>query len=175
LENYQTEDGFIVPEVLRPYMGGKEFIPFKTVFFFFKIRQWRKWQINLEIPKYEFCQINSLFSLFFSLLNLMGKRGKISQRKQHSLADKLAHGNRGISKKVKKPSSTTFKLENLATKLEEAVQQNEAEVGKIQKTNRISKLDEIKRCRKVVSELKENGFEKIRMHLKNEYKVESSS
>jgi seryl-tRNA synthetase len=28
LENYQTEDGVIVPRVLRPYMGGKEFIPF---------------------------------------------------------------------------------------------------------------------------------------------------
>ncbi|KAJ3270095.1 Cytosolic seryl-tRNA synthetase [Terramyces sp. JEL0728] len=29
LENYQTEDGFNVPEVLRNYMGGKSFIPFK--------------------------------------------------------------------------------------------------------------------------------------------------
>jgi len=29
LENYQTEEGVIVPEVLRPYMGGKEFIPFE--------------------------------------------------------------------------------------------------------------------------------------------------
>ncbi|KAJ3000293.1 Cytosolic seryl-tRNA synthetase [Globomyces sp. JEL0801] len=29
LENYQTENGFIVPEVLRKYMNGKEFIPFK--------------------------------------------------------------------------------------------------------------------------------------------------
>ncbi|KAJ1551512.1 Cytosolic seryl-tRNA synthetase, partial [Nowakowskiella sp. JEL0078] len=28
LENYQTDEGVIVPEVLRPYMGGKEFIPF---------------------------------------------------------------------------------------------------------------------------------------------------
>jgi len=28
LENYQTEDGFNVPEVLQPYMGGKKFIPF---------------------------------------------------------------------------------------------------------------------------------------------------
>jgi seryl-tRNA synthetase len=28
LENYQTEDGLIVPEVLRNYMGGKSFIPF---------------------------------------------------------------------------------------------------------------------------------------------------
>ena len=28
LENYQTEDGVIVPEVLRPYMGGKSFLPF---------------------------------------------------------------------------------------------------------------------------------------------------
>lgn len=28
LENYQTEDGVIVPEVLRPYMGGKTFLPF---------------------------------------------------------------------------------------------------------------------------------------------------
>jgi seryl-tRNA synthetase len=29
LENYQTEEGVIVPEVLRNYMGGKEFIPWK--------------------------------------------------------------------------------------------------------------------------------------------------
>ncbi|KAI8804537.1 hypothetical protein BJ742DRAFT_448260 [Cladochytrium replicatum] len=28
LENYQTEDGVVVPEVLRPYMGGKEFLPY---------------------------------------------------------------------------------------------------------------------------------------------------
>jgi seryl-tRNA synthetase len=28
LESYQTPDGVIVPEVLRPYMGGKEFLPF---------------------------------------------------------------------------------------------------------------------------------------------------
>ena len=28
LENYQTEDGVVVPEVLRPYMGGKDFFPF---------------------------------------------------------------------------------------------------------------------------------------------------
>ena len=28
LETYQTEDGVTVPEVLRPYMGGKEFLPF---------------------------------------------------------------------------------------------------------------------------------------------------
>lgn len=28
LENYQTESGVIVPEVLRPYMGGLEFIPY---------------------------------------------------------------------------------------------------------------------------------------------------
>ena len=28
LENYQTPDGVIVPEVLRPYMGGKDFLPF---------------------------------------------------------------------------------------------------------------------------------------------------
>lgn len=28
VENYQTEDGMIVPEVLRPFMGGKAFIPF---------------------------------------------------------------------------------------------------------------------------------------------------
>ena len=29
LENYQTETGVVVPEVLRPYMGMKGFIPFK--------------------------------------------------------------------------------------------------------------------------------------------------
>ncbi|KAI3648415.1 hypothetical protein MP228_006269 [Amoeboaphelidium protococcarum] len=28
LENYQTEDGVVVPEVLRPYMGGRDFLPF---------------------------------------------------------------------------------------------------------------------------------------------------
>ena len=28
LENYQTEDGVKIPEVLRGYMGGKEFVPF---------------------------------------------------------------------------------------------------------------------------------------------------
>jgi seryl-tRNA synthetase len=31
LENYQTEEGLVVPEVLRPYMGGKTFIPFKEL------------------------------------------------------------------------------------------------------------------------------------------------
>ncbi|KAI8909647.1 hypothetical protein EDD86DRAFT_190508 [Gorgonomyces haynaldii] len=29
LENYQTADGLVVPKVLRPYMGNKEFIPYK--------------------------------------------------------------------------------------------------------------------------------------------------
>jgi seryl-tRNA synthetase len=29
LENYQTAEGLDVPEVLRNYMGGKAFIPFK--------------------------------------------------------------------------------------------------------------------------------------------------
>jgi seryl-tRNA synthetase len=28
LENYQTEEGVTVPEVLRPFMGGKDFLPF---------------------------------------------------------------------------------------------------------------------------------------------------
>ena len=28
LENYQTPDGIVVPEVLRPFMGGMELIPF---------------------------------------------------------------------------------------------------------------------------------------------------
>lgn len=28
VENYQTEEGMIVPEVLQPFMGGKKFIPF---------------------------------------------------------------------------------------------------------------------------------------------------
>jgi seryl-tRNA synthetase len=31
LENYQTEEGLVVPEVLRNYMGGKSFIPFKDL------------------------------------------------------------------------------------------------------------------------------------------------
>ncbi|CAI0419628.1 unnamed protein product, partial [Linum tenue] len=30
LENYQKEDGVEVPEVLRPYLGGKSFIPFQA-------------------------------------------------------------------------------------------------------------------------------------------------
>jgi seryl-tRNA synthetase len=30
LENYQTENGVVVPEVLRPYMGGKEFLEVPT-------------------------------------------------------------------------------------------------------------------------------------------------
>ncbi|WMV28801.1 hypothetical protein MTR67_022186 [Solanum verrucosum] len=29
LENYQTEDGVEIPEVLQPYMGGKTFMPFQ--------------------------------------------------------------------------------------------------------------------------------------------------
>ncbi|TVU08580.1 hypothetical protein EJB05_41989, partial [Eragrostis curvula] len=29
MENYQKEDGVVVPKVLRPYMGGIEFLPFK--------------------------------------------------------------------------------------------------------------------------------------------------
>jgi len=29
LENYQTEDGVRVPEVLQPYMAGIDFLPFK--------------------------------------------------------------------------------------------------------------------------------------------------
>ena len=28
LETYQTEDGVVIPEVLRPYMAGKDFLPF---------------------------------------------------------------------------------------------------------------------------------------------------
>jgi seryl-tRNA synthetase len=28
LENYQKEDGVVVPEVLRPFMGGLEIIPY---------------------------------------------------------------------------------------------------------------------------------------------------
>jgi seryl-tRNA synthetase len=28
LENHQTEDGVTVPECLRPFMGGKDFLPF---------------------------------------------------------------------------------------------------------------------------------------------------
>jgi len=28
LENYQKEDGVVVPEVLRPYLGNREFLPY---------------------------------------------------------------------------------------------------------------------------------------------------
>ncbi|KAJ3413973.1 Cytosolic seryl-tRNA synthetase [Chytridiales sp. JEL 0842] len=31
LENYQTEEGLVIPEVLRKYMKGREFVPFKKV------------------------------------------------------------------------------------------------------------------------------------------------
>lgn len=31
LENYQTEDGVVVPEALVPFMGGKTFLPFVKV------------------------------------------------------------------------------------------------------------------------------------------------
>jgi len=37
LENYQTETGVTIPEALRPFMGGMEFIPYdekKTAAFF---------------------------------------------------------------------------------------------------------------------------------------------
>ena len=30
LENYQTAEGVVVPECLRPFMGGVEFIPYDT-------------------------------------------------------------------------------------------------------------------------------------------------
>lgn len=30
LENYQKEDGVEIPEVLRNFMGGKTFLPFKN-------------------------------------------------------------------------------------------------------------------------------------------------
>lgn len=30
LENYQKDDGVEIPEALRPYMGGKTFMPFQT-------------------------------------------------------------------------------------------------------------------------------------------------
>ena len=30
LENYQREDGVEIPEILRPYMGGKSFLPFQS-------------------------------------------------------------------------------------------------------------------------------------------------
>ena len=41
LENYQTEEGVVIPEVLRPYMGGLEMIPYdqKAVDAFFKARE----------------------------------------------------------------------------------------------------------------------------------------
>jgi seryl-tRNA synthetase len=28
LENYQAENGVVVPDVLRPYMGGRDFLEF---------------------------------------------------------------------------------------------------------------------------------------------------
>jgi len=32
LENYQTADGIVVPDILQPYMGGTKFIPFVKEF-----------------------------------------------------------------------------------------------------------------------------------------------
>lgn len=32
LENYQTPEGVVVPEILRPFMCGLTFIPFKKMF-----------------------------------------------------------------------------------------------------------------------------------------------
>lgn len=29
LENYQKEDGVVIPEVLRPYFGNRDFLPYK--------------------------------------------------------------------------------------------------------------------------------------------------
>ena len=28
MENYQTDEGVVVPEVLRPYLGGKSILPY---------------------------------------------------------------------------------------------------------------------------------------------------
>lgn len=39
LENYQTDDGVVVPEVLRPFMGGMELLPF--------VRE----KLKLKVPK----------------------------------------------------------------------------------------------------------------------------
>lgn len=41
LENYQTAEGVTVPEVLRPYMGGIDFIPYdqKATANFFKAKE----------------------------------------------------------------------------------------------------------------------------------------
>ena len=41
LENYQTEEGVVVPEPLRPYMGGKDFIPYDkdATALFFKTKE----------------------------------------------------------------------------------------------------------------------------------------
>ena len=41
VENYQTEEGVVVPEVLRPYMGGVELIPYdkKATERFFKKKE----------------------------------------------------------------------------------------------------------------------------------------
>ena len=44
LENYQTPEGLRIPEVLQPYMGGIEFIPYPqhAVDAFFKKKQEEK-------------------------------------------------------------------------------------------------------------------------------------
>ena len=40
LENYQTNEGIVIPEVLRPFMGGLEFMPYdqKATAAFFKAK-----------------------------------------------------------------------------------------------------------------------------------------
>ena len=41
MENYQTEEGLRVPEVLRPFMGGRDFIPYnkEATAAFFKAKE----------------------------------------------------------------------------------------------------------------------------------------
>ena len=41
LENYQTAEGVVIPEALRPYMGGLEFMPYdqKATAAFFKAKE----------------------------------------------------------------------------------------------------------------------------------------
>jgi len=37
MENYQTAEGLRVPEALRPYIGGVDFIPYSEK----KVKQWQ--------------------------------------------------------------------------------------------------------------------------------------
>lgn len=60
LENYQTEHGVEIPKVLQPYMGGIEFLSFKTEPEA-KTKK-SKAKVGLILPPIYFIQTNALFN-----------------------------------------------------------------------------------------------------------------